>query len=178
MDSGKLNDWLQVAGLFGVIASLIFVGFQMKQSHEIALSATYQARAQMSVETNLVSSSSPEFTSATAKLYQGEIDKITPQEFVALEYNFAAAVSMWENQHFQYLSGFLPEEHWAKNLSEMHCMFSSPLYRYLLDGWDFRNSFQEIVDSAEKRAIENPSNCWTRGIWATDFDLSKLGESP
>ncbi len=37
--STRLNEWLQVAGLFGVIASLMFVGLQMKQQQEIALSA-------------------------------------------------------------------------------------------------------------------------------------------
>jgi hypothetical protein len=40
-DMSKINDWLQVVGMFGVIASLIFVGLQMKQAHEIALSNTY-----------------------------------------------------------------------------------------------------------------------------------------
>jgi hypothetical protein len=37
MDSAKVNDWMQVVGIFAVVASLIFVGFQMKQTHEIAL---------------------------------------------------------------------------------------------------------------------------------------------
>ena len=45
MDSAKLNDWLQVIGLFGVVASLIFVGLQMKQEHEIALSNGIQSGA-------------------------------------------------------------------------------------------------------------------------------------
>jgi len=35
MDSSKLNDWLQVIGIFALVASLIFVGFQMKQTQEI-----------------------------------------------------------------------------------------------------------------------------------------------
>jgi len=41
MDQRKIGDWLQIVGMFGVIASLLFVGLQMKQSHEIAKSATY-----------------------------------------------------------------------------------------------------------------------------------------
>ena len=45
MDFAKINDWLQVIGVFGVMASLVFVGLQMKQSHEIALAAAYHARA-------------------------------------------------------------------------------------------------------------------------------------
>ena len=36
MDSKKLNDWLQIIGLFGVIASLIFVGVQVRQTQVIA----------------------------------------------------------------------------------------------------------------------------------------------
>jgi len=36
MDSAKLNDWMQVVGIFAVVASLIFVGLQMRQDQEIA----------------------------------------------------------------------------------------------------------------------------------------------
>ncbi len=36
MDSKKLNDWLQIIGLFGVIASLVFVGIQVRQTQVIA----------------------------------------------------------------------------------------------------------------------------------------------
>jgi len=35
MDSAKLNDWLQVIAIFALVASLIFVGLQMKQTQEI-----------------------------------------------------------------------------------------------------------------------------------------------
>jgi len=50
MDSAKLNDWLQVIGLFGVIAGLAFVGLQMKQEQKIALSAAYQARVEIACD--------------------------------------------------------------------------------------------------------------------------------
>jgi len=36
MDSAKLNDELQILGMLGIIASLIFVGMQLKQTDEIA----------------------------------------------------------------------------------------------------------------------------------------------
>jgi hypothetical protein len=38
MDSAKLNDWMQVFGIFAVVASLIFVGMQMRLDREIGLS--------------------------------------------------------------------------------------------------------------------------------------------
>jgi len=36
MDSAKLNDWMQVVGIFAVVASLIFVGLQLQQDRELA----------------------------------------------------------------------------------------------------------------------------------------------
>ncbi len=50
MDSAKLNDWMQVVGIFALVASLIFVGLQMKQSQEIAVADQYQDRADAALE--------------------------------------------------------------------------------------------------------------------------------
>ena len=36
--SAKLKDWLEIVGLFAVVASLLFVGMQMRQ--EAAIAAT------------------------------------------------------------------------------------------------------------------------------------------
>ena len=36
MDSAKLNDWMQVIGIFAVVASLIFVALQIRQDQAIA----------------------------------------------------------------------------------------------------------------------------------------------
>ena len=36
MDSAKLNDGLQILGMLGIIASLVFVGLQLRQTDEIA----------------------------------------------------------------------------------------------------------------------------------------------
>ncbi len=50
MDSAKLNEWMQVIGIFALVASLVFVGLQIKQTHEIALSESYQSRAATVIE--------------------------------------------------------------------------------------------------------------------------------
>ena len=43
MNSERVNDWLQLVGMAAVVASLLFVGLQLKQSQEIAIAAQYQA---------------------------------------------------------------------------------------------------------------------------------------
>lgn len=44
MNTGKIQDWMEVIGIFAVVASLIFVGLEMRQAHEISLSQAYQSR--------------------------------------------------------------------------------------------------------------------------------------
>ena len=71
MDSAKLSGWLQVVGLFAVVASLIFVGLQMKQADAIALSQIYQERAIAARDHDLIIASNPYFLSGSARLYVG-----------------------------------------------------------------------------------------------------------
>ena len=160
MNLAKLNDWLQVAGLFGVVGSLIFVGLQMKQDREIALSAIYQARAQMTVDISLASTVPEDFVSGIGKIYSGDVDAITPEELVTLEYNLGATIALLENNHYQYLSGYLAESHWAKSRRDLRCMLSLPLNRALLAGWKFRPEFQKVVDEEMDLAAKDPSDCW------------------
>ena len=50
MDSQKLHDWLQIIGIAAVVASLVFVGLQLKQSDEIALADIFESAAARGVE--------------------------------------------------------------------------------------------------------------------------------
>jgi hypothetical protein len=163
LNTEKLSDWLQVIGMFGVIASLVFVGFQMKQTHEIALSETYQARAAASIEMNMTVTNSPELLSGMAKIYSNQLESMTSQEAIALEYLSGANVIMYENHHFQYESGFLPEEHWQKNIRDMKCWFELPFFRQQIETWEFRESFTKVLEDIVSESISKPSGCW-------DFD--------
>lgn len=114
----------------------------------------------MTIDINLASTVPEDFVSATAKIYAGDVDEITPEELVTLEYNLAASIALVENNHYQYQSGYLPESHWAKSLRDLHCVFSLPLNRTLLAGWEFRPEFQKVIDEEMDRAAKDPSDCW------------------
>jgi hypothetical protein len=45
MASERFNVWLQLAGMLGIIFSLLFVGLQLKQSQDIAIASQYAERA-------------------------------------------------------------------------------------------------------------------------------------
>lgn len=156
----KINDWLQLVGMFGLIASLIFVGVQIKQDHEIALSGIYQARSDSAVNSSLAAINSPEFLDASAKLYANRQDDLTMQEAIAWEYYIGANLTALESNHQQYRLGFLSEEHWRRNVEELQCMLDLPLNRKVVDNWSFRASFRKLIDELSAQAIEDPNGCW------------------
>jgi hypothetical protein len=59
--------------------------------------------------------------SATAKVFnQGKtLDQLSPEEFVVLRGRFNAQMAYLENMHYQYLSGFITEEHWQTVRAEL-----------------------------------------------------------
>jgi hypothetical protein len=166
MDSAKLNDWLQVIGLFGVIASLTFVGLQMKQDREIALAATYQDRTAAVAETILSVSSNREAMSALIKTQFGmnpgdpvppeylELDEglepLTAGEVVPAIYYSTAMWFHWDNSHFQYQNGYLPESHWHRIRSIIKSRLSQNSIARLsfeLNPRAHRQEFREEIDS-------------------------------
>jgi hypothetical protein len=125
MDSTKINDWMQVVGIFAVVASLIFVGLEMRQSQKIALSAAYQARADSSMTLRTYSLESETLQSARVKRRQGKsIDQLTPEEALVLRDRWNAHLVYLENMHYQYVSGFISEEQWQTNRAELALLLS------------------------------------------------------
>ena len=149
MDSGKLNEWLQVVGLFGVIASLMFVGLQMKQDREIALSAATQARTETTIQSILGMASNPIFAAALDKIELGESDLLTLSERQAVIQSYRAALYNLENSHYQYISGFISEEKWIASRESLKNMLR-PSYgarvTYEMSPASWRASFQQVVD--------------------------------
>ena len=160
MDTAKLNDWMQIIGIFALVASLIFVGFQIRQTQAIAESEAYQSRAATALELQTMQASSPEFMSALAKLYAGNDSELTAQEKVTAEYFIGAEIMMIGNVHFQFEAGYLPEEDWERSRAILRCALSHPFYREVTSSWMFRESFQTVVDEIKASALTNPSDCW------------------
>lgn len=129
MESAKLNDWLQVTGLFGVIASLVFVGFQLRQDHRIALANTYQARTASLVDTFHARAANSDALSAELR-FRGinPNDPVSRPSFdipesagtmTELEYRAGIFVALatwqqWNNLHYQYELGFMPDDSWLR----------------------------------------------------------------
>jgi hypothetical protein len=112
VDSDKLNDWMQIVGLFALVGSLIFIGLQMKQTQEIALSTAYQARVAAAMEMNMAIAANPSAMAAMRKPQTGGLEAVTEEEGWAGEALIRSVLLSFDNVHYQFEKGFLDRGAW------------------------------------------------------------------
>jgi hypothetical protein len=155
VNTTKFRDWLEIIGIFGVIASLIFVGLEMRQSQKIALSAAYQARSDSSMVIRMAAVESEALQSANGKFRQGQgFEDLSPEEHSAVLGLMAGNMIYLENMHYQYFNGFISEEHWQSNRAELVQLLSRNIEwrRRQLDNCRFyRQSFCAEIKAAVER---------------------------
>ena len=137
MDSARLNDWMQVVGFFALVASLIFVGLQIRQDQEIAIVEAVSHRFDNAEAlANLVQANS----AIWIKGLDG--DELSTEEFAI----FSAITKVVEEYYrqtyirFQRIGPFPPE---MAAQEYAYVLYHRPtLRRYFearLDLWDSRN---------------------------------------
>lgn len=92
MKSEKIANWLQIAANFGILLSLVFVGFQMRQDHQLAA-----ADKQVETHNNLItflSSSMGENLASAMSASATRPQSITPEELQVLMYYTAGAINI------------------------------------------------------------------------------------
>ena len=153
MDSAKLNDWLQVIGIFGLVASLIFVGMEMRQAQVISMSQTYQSRTAATVEWNSAFAANPAALSAYRKAREGNDDEITTPEYDALRRTMSGMYFLYDNAHYQYQAGFVSSEFWEMTREGLRKNMEIPIVRDIFlefsDGRgrpEFRSLVKEILE--------------------------------
>ena len=146
----RLHHWLQIAGLAGVIASLIFVGFEIKQSRDIAIAQTYQDRAALDIQIRSYMAPSEHVYEAMQKAFQ-EVE-LDPLEEMALDRAVGNIFIYWETNHLLFEMGMLDQEHWDASLRSIDAVSELPRFN---EAWNdekgsFRLSFQKVVDARLK----------------------------
>jgi hypothetical protein len=142
----RTQNWLQICGLISVIASLMFVGFELKQSRDIAVAQMYQDRAALDIQIRTHFAPSERIYDALQKSSAGQ--ELTAQEQMALNQAIGNILIYWETNHLLYEMGMLDEEHWEASLRSIEHNFEEA---YFNAAWEdernsFRKSFQIVVD--------------------------------
>ena len=141
------HSWIEILGIFGVIAGLAFVGFELKQSRDIAVAQMYQDRAALDIQIRTYFAPSEAVYAALTKFNEG--GQLTEQERVSAERAFGNILIYWETNHRLYEMGMLDEEHWSASLASMTLISAHPLFMSLWNAekQSYRTSFREIVDA-------------------------------
>lgn len=151
MKSRPQRDWLQILGQFGVVASLLFVGLQMKQDQEIALSTAYQARTATLIDFLTAVASDVVARSAMRKGFSSSSDtELTVDERFAFAMLSSAGRELLQNSQYQYAKGYLDEEHWQTVRRIIKQQLQSPLTRAGLLGDGVRPSFRRVVEEIDR----------------------------
>ena len=137
----ELNDWLQAIGLFGVLGGLIFVGFQMKQSQEIAISSQYSDRASDTQAYWHFVGEHPFLLAQLGRAHRDHLrtlsgyrDDWTDEELGLVYVMGRAYLTNWDNNYYQYESGFMTDEGWStwSNRIRAACTTDESLTRQIL----------------------------------------------
>ena len=158
MDSEKLNAWVQAVGLFAVVASLIFVGIEVRQNSIATRSATNAAVKDAFRELNSVIASSPELARALAANSENP-NAAPPEDRIQMLSMWRAAFHIWSNVHRQHLNGTLDPALYDAVVQEISMYAGDALEN-------------ETVDDAERRA-RHMRWAWEseRFIFNQDFQL-------
>ena len=141
----KFTDWKELAELIGIVAivaSLLFVGLQLKQGHEIALATQYQARAETTQNLHLAGIES-DWTIPVLR------DKVSDEVSIKDTNLWLWFWIQMDNHYYQYQAGFLEESAWQaqlKNIEEAYS-FCSARFVYEWRKKGLRSEFVEVVES-------------------------------
>ena len=146
MNPTNWKDIAELLGIAAIVASLVFVGLQMKQSHDIALAAQYHARAEAVMSFHEVQYEVGEIGHSPA-LHARISDTVTPRRILEVLWLWIA----YDNHHFQYQAGFLSEGSWQGHANAIVEIYNDCEMRF---AWEWRkqsirSEFAEFVDSLD-----------------------------
>ena len=144
MTEGKTGRWAQVLGFLGVIASLLFVAYELKQSRDIATAELYLATKQLEMESMGFLFTAEMMRPIADRMYANEA--LSPGERrLLMEYT-----DMWmelsDTIHFQYQLGLVTEEVWEAERAQIADLLGVPCYSEFFRRWGDRTRASFVAD--------------------------------
>jgi hypothetical protein len=142
------KDIVELIGIASIVGSLIFVGLQMRQTHDIALATLYQMRSDATREVRLANIDPSKMHEIFDKVWSDEYEKLTDVEIRRLKSTAGVTLSHWEGAHYLYSLGYLPADHWEGNKRQIADVLGIPIFaQYWEETRDgYRESFAAEVD--------------------------------
>lgn len=151
MSSGKVSDWVEAIAAVGVILSLLFVGFEIRQNTAIARGQARQDLAQLNQEWLVLLSQNAEYEALWTKAFGREIHELTPAERRRSRLIMTMQIRRLENVYLQYQEGLVDESALRNYGFSRTEIFATPQFQeYWIDEkWrdGFDAEFADYLDS-------------------------------
>ena len=151
----NFDTWIQLLGMLSVLAGLVFVGLEMRQSQQIALAAQQQARTE--IFTGIVNSvnESSEVSHNQILVKARDNEPLTASEKKVTENYALQTIWVFENDFIQYQAGLIDENVWLAKLLSVRTLSSLCHFR---DAAEYLLQFTsaELINLVE---ITPKSNC-------------------
>ena len=132
MEKARMNAFIQLFGILGVIGSLLFVGLEMRQSQRIALAAQQQSRLEVWSEMTNV------YTERGLSMFERMNDLLKSEAFDD-DYELAAhnwlfqRILIFESDFVQYRAGLMERPVWEAKLQGIQSIYASCKNKPILD---------------------------------------------
>ena len=128
-----IEDLIQLLGMVGIIGSLIFVKLEMKQSQMIAQAGQNQER--MGAATDMVNTMNEVVADFQSLVFENNTnykEDLSEEEIIQRNL-FHIFLFTYENDHFQYSRGLMPEEVWSAKLSAFAFFYNNCEMRPIIE---------------------------------------------
>ena len=142
-----LDTWIQLLGVSSVVAGLVFVGLEMRQSQQIALAAQQQARAALNVShLNSFTESGIDHQSV---VWEQNFNYELSKEEIAFRNQLHSIWFLYGNDYYQYRQGLMDESTWSAKLVGIQIIYDKCRGRVIYNQRApmFAEEFRTIIDS-------------------------------
>ena len=171
----KINHWkdlVELTGIVAIVASLVFVGLQLKQSQDIAIAEQYQNRSIAAQDYMMWSADNQQmlrqYVGYHKSLYEsgdgGEVfnelfETQGPESLATNHIRELIGLLSFDNFYLQYQLGTLGEESWVAFRYRLKNALKDKMFRWAFDvepqQWreSFRELCAEIIAEIEHEAV-------------------------
>ena len=148
MTSKGWQGYAELVGMFGIIASLILLGYEIRQTRTAIVGETYLSRAILSSESDMAVAHSDYLPNVLVKYKEQGLESLSAEEFLRLGAFAAAAKTRIDAYLLQYEYGLLDEE-WYQYRFEPGIRHWRPIWQELgtTDAESTRPGFLAAVEA-------------------------------
>ena len=130
MKSANWKDIVEIIGIGAIVASLMLLAYEIRQTRIAIMGETYLTRAETSSDWHLTLATSDVIPGVLQNYRQGGLESLTPEEQTQLRAVAIAAKTRIDAYYYQYELGLLGEE-WYR-------------YRFVPSIRQWRDTWEEI----------------------------------